>query len=62
MRAIWSANDRTIPLEQADLIVNAVKGGRKVIMPGGSHAPSMSELAAFHGELLKFLDETAPRS
>ena len=31
--AVWGEHDRTIPLEQADLLVNSVKQGRKVDHP-----------------------------
>src|SRR5918998_5583537 len=35
--AVWGEHDNIIPLGQADLLVNCVKQGRRVIIPGGSH-------------------------
>jgi pimeloyl-ACP methyl ester carboxylesterase len=55
--AIWGENDRTIPIEQADLLVKSVKNGKKVIIAGGSHAPYMSDPDAFNKVLLSFLAE-----
>jgi pimeloyl-ACP methyl ester carboxylesterase len=54
--AVWGQNDTLIPQEQADLLVRAVRAGRKVIIPGGSHAPYMSDPHTFHIELLAFVE------
>jgi pimeloyl-ACP methyl ester carboxylesterase len=58
--ALWGEKDNIVPIANADLLVTAVKNGRKVIVPGGSHAPYMSNTETFHQELLKFLTELAP--
>lgn len=52
--AVWGENDDLIPLRNADLLVDAVASGKKVIIPGGTHAPYLSDPEPFHRELLDF--------
>jgi pimeloyl-ACP methyl ester carboxylesterase len=55
--AVWGEHDELIPQEQADLLVASLANGKKVVIPGGNHAPYMSDPNAWHLVLLGFLGE-----
>ncbi len=55
--AIWGENDRTIPRNQAQLLVDQVPRGQLVVIPDGNHALYVKHKEAFHSHLLAFLQE-----
>jgi pimeloyl-ACP methyl ester carboxylesterase len=44
-----------VPITQADLLVEKVAEGRKVVIAGGTHTPYTSDPVKFHAELLALL-------
>jgi pimeloyl-ACP methyl ester carboxylesterase len=55
--AVWGEHDRTIPQADAETLVSAVRNGRLLIIPNGSHAPYMSDPDQFNAELVRFVAE-----
>jgi pimeloyl-ACP methyl ester carboxylesterase len=59
--AVWGEHDRTIPLEEAHVLIENVLDGRLVIVPQGDHAPYVDNPDFFHQTLLEFLQVCFPR-
>lgn len=53
--AIWGSNDRIVPTEQADLLVQLMPNAEKVILVEAGHACYMRATDAFHQQLLRFI-------
>ena len=52
--AVWGEHDKLIPLSDAKLLVESVKQGQLIVIPGGTHAPYMSNPELFNKELIRF--------
>jgi pimeloyl-ACP methyl ester carboxylesterase len=52
--AVWGEHDNLIPISDAELLVKSVKQGQLIVIPGGTHAPYMSEPGMFNQKLLEF--------
>ena len=57
---VWGENDKLIPLEQADLLADALAHGQKRIIAGAGHAVYMEKTDEFHQALREFL-ATVPK-
>ena len=53
----WGDRDQIIPQEEADILAQALKGSRRVILRGASHPCYLDQPEEFHQALVEFLDE-----
>jgi abhydrolase domain-containing protein 14 len=53
--AIWGSNDRIIPPQQADLLVEIMPNAEKVILANAGHACYMKATDEFQQQLIKFI-------
>lgn len=52
---VWGEHDHTVPIRDAELLVQSVKRGQLFVIPNGSHAPYMSDPVLFNQELIRFV-------
>jgi abhydrolase domain-containing protein 14 len=55
--AIWGSDDRIVPVEQADLLVELMPNAQKVILPKAGHACYMKATNKFHESLIQFVEK-----
>ncbi len=53
--AVWGEDDDVFPPAQANRLISAVSGARKVVLSGAGHACYIDRPAAFHAALLGFI-------
>jgi abhydrolase domain-containing protein 14 len=59
--AIWGSLDRTIPIEHADLLVQAMPNARKVVLENAGHACYMRSTDEFHAQVIEFIQSCVMR-
>lgn len=52
--AVWGEKDDLIPVERADILMDSVPNGEKVVIPEGTHASYLSDPERFNREILRF--------
>ena len=55
--AMWGSEDRIIPVEQADFLVEIMPNAQKVILPKAGHACYLKAPNKFHEGLIRFIDK-----
>jgi pimeloyl-ACP methyl ester carboxylesterase len=54
---VWGANDRVVPLAQADYLSELLPNDRVEILPGAGHASYVDRPDAFHAVLMTFVED-----
>ena len=53
--AIWGSNDRIVPVSQADILLQTMPNGTKVLLPNAGHPCYLKATALFHQHLMQFV-------
>ncbi|NJK39422.1 MAG: alpha/beta hydrolase [Oscillatoriales cyanobacterium RM1_1_9] len=55
--AMWGSDDRIVPVEQADLLVEVMPNAEKILLPKAGHACYLKATNKFHDHLLQFIEK-----
>jgi pimeloyl-ACP methyl ester carboxylesterase len=56
---VWGANDRLVPLKDADEFQRRIPASRKIVYPDTGHVPEIERPRCFNEDLRAFLEEDA---
>jgi len=59
--AIWGEHDQVVPVAMADVLVEGVPDGEKIILPDAGHPCYLDQPQRFHTALLDFLSRDSKR-